>query len=62
MTRNKLVELKIEFNNYVKAVKYCNDLLNAQKYGSMEWANTLQMLERVEREKRNLETKLNGVM
>ncbi len=61
MTRNELVELKIEFQNYVKAVKYCNDLLNAQRYGSLEWANTLQLLEKVEREKVNLETRLNGV-
>lgn len=57
--RDKLVNLKMEFNQYVKAEAYVTSLIASLPYGSIEWADSIQLLDRVSREKVNLQTQLN---
>lgn len=57
--RDKLVNLKMEFNQYVKAEAYVTSLIASLPYGSIEWADSIQLLDRVSKEKVNLQTQLN---
>ena len=57
--RDKLVNLKMEFNQYVKAEAYVTSLIASLPYGSIEWADSIQLLDKVSREKQELQAALN---
>lgn len=57
--RDRLVNMKMEFNQYVKAEAYVTSLIASLPYGSLEWADSIQLLDKVSREKQELQAALN---
>ena len=60
MSRDQRVEMKLEFNQYIRAEEYVMKLIASLKTGSLEWANSIELLDRVSRQKVELQTQLNA--